>query len=142
MIVFGGLLIAPDDVKDEAVKKELKKLEGNYTIATAEVNGTQIQENALEQFKLRIEGNKWSVTTNQGKIEATITIDPAKNPKTIDFAYTEGQQKGQSTRGIYSLEGDRIKLCRTLTEDKERPAGFASQPESGFLPVVWKKAAP
>src|SRR5262245_35049352 len=108
-----GLLFAADDAKNDAVKEELRRLEGNYTIASAEANGTQVQQQVLEQFKLKIDGAKWSVSTNQGKIEATIEIDPTKTPKTIDFTYIEGQQKGQSTRGIYSLERDELKLCRT-----------------------------
>jgi uncharacterized protein (TIGR03067 family) len=134
-----AFLEAADDAQDPAMKTELKKLEGRYTISSAEVNGAQIDQQPLEQFKLTVSGNNWSVAMSQGKIEAIIDIDPSKNPKTIDFTYTEGSQKGQTTRGIYALDGDVLKLCRTLTADKERPAEFSTQPESGFLMVIWKK---
>jgi len=67
------------------------------------------------------------VTTYKG----TFSIDPGKNPKTIDIKFTEGPEKGNTSLGIYELDGEDFKLCLTVTA-KDRPTEFAAKAKSGL----------
>ena len=55
--------------------------------------------------------------------------------------FTEGPEKGNTSLGIYQLEGDDLKLCLTITA-KDRPAEFAAKPKSGLGIEVLKREKP
>ena len=51
-----------------------------------------------------------------------IPIDPRKKPKTINMKFTDGPEKGNTSLGIYDLEGDDFKLCLTITAKDSEPS--------------------
>jgi uncharacterized protein (TIGR03067 family) len=65
----------------------------------------------------------------QGEYEATITVDPKKNPKTIDNRHESGAQKGKKQYGVYKLDGDRWTVCMTRpgVAEGDRPKDFATK---------------
>jgi hypothetical protein len=56
-------------------------------------------------------------------------------------ADTEGPEKGNTSLGIYELQGDDLKLCLTITA-KDRPTEFAAKPKSGHGFEVLKREKP
>lgn len=111
-------------------KKELDKLQGEWTMVSLETRGRKAPDETVKQYKLTIKGDQWTV--NEAN-KMTFKIDPSKSPKTIDFTIKAGV-----SRGIYKLEGDTLTLCRTVG-DIERPKEFKTTAEAGIL-VVWKRA--
>ena len=53
-------------------------------------------------------------------------------------------EKERFIRGIYSLEGDNLTICYHRDPEKEgdRPAEFATKPDSGLVLLVLKRQKP
>ena len=73
-----------------------------------------------------------------GRDKAKITLDPAKEPKTIDYEMTEGVTKGKTQLGIYELDGDTFKSCFG-SPGAERPTDFTTKPGDGRTLSTWKR---
>jgi uncharacterized protein (TIGR03067 family) len=69
-------------------------------------------------------------------LKAKYTIDPSKNPKTIDYDMTEGFSKGKKQLGIYELNGDTFKACFN-SPGAERPTEFKAG--AGLTLSEWKR---
>ena len=140
LVAAAGLFVAADAPED-AVKKEREKLKGAWKITSFDVNGAKpASDDQLEAVTTTIAADgKFKVEAN-GRIvvEATTKIDPTKNPKTIEFTFTEGQLQGKTSLGIYELQGDTFKYCRAAP-DKPRPTEFSSKEGSEQTLVVYKR---
>jgi uncharacterized protein (TIGR03067 family) len=72
------------------------------------------------------------------------TLDPAAQPKAIDLIPKEGPARGKTLRGIYSLEGDMLKICYVSPntpepQKKPRPSEFAARKGSGHVLLVFRQ---
>ena len=138
VLPFAVVLLSAAAGPAQDTRKELEKLQGEWTMVSMETKGMKARDDVVKQYKLTIKGDQWTVTTLKGVGgKATFKIDPSKNPKTIDLTF-EFNKKGTPSRGIYKLEGDTLTLCRTAG-DRERPKEFKTTEEAGIL-VVWKRA--
>ncbi len=66
------------------------------------------------------------------------TLDPSKQPKSIDYAVTAGPNQGKKQFGIYELAGATVKFCFSAA-GKERPADFTTKSGDGRTSSVWKR---
>ena len=59
----------------------------------------------------------------------TVTVDPKKDPKTIENLHESGAQKGKRQFGVYKLEGDKFTVCMTRpgVPEGDRPKDFATK---------------
>jgi uncharacterized protein (TIGR03067 family) len=87
-------IAAADDATE--TEAELKKLQGTWLCATFEQAGVKKEGNGSEE-QLKIEGETFGLWHN-GHVEekGTIKLDPAKNPKQIDFQFQGGRREGQT----------------------------------------------
>jgi RNA polymerase sigma factor (sigma-70 family) len=92
---------APDD-------KE--KLQGTWVGVEGERAGQKIPAEEIEKFKVVIKGDKFTVNPDGEKKGATFKLDPTQKPKAIDVMPQDSPDKGKTMAGIYSLEGDTLKL--------------------------------
>jgi uncharacterized protein (TIGR03067 family) len=141
-LCFGvGWLIAADDAKDDAIKKDRAALKGEWKVVSYELDGKKpVSDEQLDKVKVTIDESGKVTVQADGKtiIEGNTTIDPTKNPKTIDTTFTEGDLKGETALGIYEIKGDTYKYCRAAP-GKERPTEFSSKEGSGHTLVVYKR---
>lgn len=72
------------------------------------------------------------------KETVTIKLDASQNPKTIDSTNVDGPRKGQTSPGIYSLEGDVLKLHA----GKSRPTSWTLIKERQSTVMVFKRGRP
>lgn len=144
LLVLGvGLLMAADDPKDDAVKKEMAKFQGTWKFISMEVKGQKKPNKDFTKYTVVLKGDQWTVAEGN-KIAAKVTfkVDPTKQPKTIDLIDVE---KKRLIRGIYSMEGNLLTVCDRGSEEGERPTAFTTQRDSagsGFVRFVLKRAKP
>jgi uncharacterized protein (TIGR03067 family) len=125
---------------DEAVKKDLAQLQGEWTMVSASADGQPMSEDMLKQMKRVCKGDEITVTMgDQVFLKAKITIDPSKKPKTIDYDMTDGFSKGKKQLGIYELNGDTFKACFN-SPGAERPTEFKAG--AGLTLSEWKRQKP
>jgi uncharacterized protein (TIGR03067 family) len=128
--------------ENEAVKKDIALLQGEWTMVSGSANGQSMPDEMVKQMKRVCKGDETTTTMGgQTFMKAKITIDPSKNPKTIDYEMTEGFTKGKKQLGIYEVNGDIFKSCFGKP-DGERPTDFTSTPSDGRTFSVWKRAQP
>src|SRR5262245_6172152 len=124
VVLTTPLLVTADN---DEVRKELKALEGMWKAAALEVGGVPLPKEPVPDFTF-ISGADGECTGKMVKSEyrATISVDPKKNPKTMDNAHEAGASKGKKQYGVYKLEGDKLTVCITAPggAEADRPKDF------------------
>jgi uncharacterized protein (TIGR03067 family) len=143
LLVVGVLLTtiaSADDAKDEAIKKDRKRIEGTWRITSLEINGNKAKdEDATKLTVVNDDKGTWNLRSGNMEVSmGTSTFDPAMKPKTIDFTPTEGGGKGDLFLGIYKLGKNTRKLC-FVPSGKDRPTEFSSTPENLHMLVTFER---
>jgi uncharacterized protein (TIGR03067 family) len=131
VLVAGPLLVGGTTVSGGGDKKSGRELDGTWQMVSITGKGTEIPQDEIRYMTVEIKDGKAIVRRNGQAISASvIKIDPAKTPKTIDSTTnSQGQGKGQLSKGIYELKGDTLRLC-TAVSGRERPTAFSSTAEN------------
>jgi uncharacterized protein (TIGR03067 family) len=132
------VLVGADGAQD-AIKKEMTQLEGEWLMVSGEANGQSLPEEAVKGGK-RVAKEGQTTITIGGNVffKAKFTIDPTNKPKAIDYNMTEGPTKGKTHLGIYELDGDTVKFC-FAAPGKDRPTEFTAKEGSERTLSVWKR---
>ncbi len=116
-----------------------EKLAGVWTCVSGTNDGKPLPEEIVKQLKLTLTPDRYK--TEKGTVllfDGIYTIDNDQQPKHIDITAPEGEQAGKTSKGIYALDGDSLRMCYA-NPDKDRPKDFESKPGSGVTLVVWKR---
>jgi uncharacterized protein (TIGR03067 family) len=134
VVVLGGSISAQDDTK-----KEMAKLEGEWSMVSGNASGQSLPEEAVKSGKRVCKDGETTITIS-GRVyfKAKVTIDSTKKLKAIDYEMTEGPTKGKTHLGIYELDGDTVKFC-FAAPGKDRPTDFTAKEGSERTLSVWKK---
>jgi len=137
--VLIGLILLGNVLADEdAVKKDMTLLEGEWSMVSGTLIGVSWPEELIKTGKQRIAKNGETTVILSGQIflKAKFTIDPSKKPKAIDYEITYGSTKGTKQLGIYKLEGDQVEFCFAPPGKKDRPTEFSGRE---LTLSVWKR---
>jgi len=116
---------------------DLELLQGEWSMISLEIRGVKSPDESVKLYKLKIEGDDWSVTKGtKSSMQAVMKLDETESPRSLDLIYKVGQTELLS-QGIYKIEGDTFTLCRTGGY-KERPREFKTTPDAYIL-TVWKR---
>ena len=121
---------------DNDVRKELKALEGKWKAVALEAAGKSFPKDEIPDFTFTIAADgKGTARSPKGEHHTTITVDPKKNPKTIDNFHDDGDEKGKKQYGIYKLEGDKFTVCitRAGSAESDRPKEFTTKDSKNVL---------
>jgi uncharacterized protein (TIGR03067 family) len=137
--LVGVLLLAVGDGARDAVKEEAARLGGEWSMVSGEADGQSLPKEFVKSGKRVAKDGVTSITMG-GTVffQAKFTIDPAKKPKAIDYAMTEGPTKGKTHLGIYELDGDTVKFC-FAAPGAARPTEFTAPAGSRRTLSVWKR---
>ena len=120
---------------DDAAKKEIKRFQGAWkAVGGRSFEGKEVSEAELQNTRLTVDGDKFTLTMGNITVKGTFTVDPAKNPHTID-ATLKGD-KDTKVLGIYQIKNDIRKSC-FAEPGKDRPAKFTT--ERGYITFEWKR---
>jgi RNA polymerase sigma factor (sigma-70 family) len=116
------------------LKAELKKFQGTWVDVYAEKAGKELEVGGHE---LKFDGETFSVA-DHGRVEekGTIKLNPSKHPMEIDLRFQGGNHEERTVLGIYTWNGENLKLCWGEPGGGTRPTDFTTTPAGGFLVVV------
>jgi uncharacterized protein (TIGR03067 family) len=117
-----------------------EKLVGTWTVVTGEEDGKALPAEKVKGKRVVI--TKDSITVHEDNNEKRVMsykLDANATPKRIDMTTVEGSDKGKTSHGIYSLEGDTLKIC-FAQPGQERPKDFTSKEGSKTMMFVMKRA--
>jgi uncharacterized protein (TIGR03067 family) len=136
LVLAAAVSLAMHGAGQDAKKSEL---EGTWKGDSLEKAGQKLDEHA-KTVRWEISGDKITVLEDRLSVKGTVTLDSKKSPKTIEV-----EAKGDEGRinfvliGIYSLDGDVLKVCYTSTKDAKRPKEFKTNPGSEQVLLVLKR---
>lgn len=109
----------PDDVK---------KLVGVWRGFVVEGRGDRPNQQRL-RIELTIKGDMITGRQDGGKDlgEGTFTLKWSKDGRHLDATRTRNPGRGQTYRGIYTLDGDTLKWCVSNPPGRDRPAELVSR---------------
>ena len=125
----------------DGIEEELKRFQGTWKQIAYERDG--VMEPLDEQGwdpSTTFSGEEFVVTLADGSIpiKGTFRIDPTRNPKTVDWTDTIGEDAGKTLQAIYALWEDRLIFCAAYP-GRERPVEFRTRP--GQVLRVFQRAA-
>ena len=124
---------------DDAVREDLEKFHGNWSLTSLERDGKKTPPEELAAIKLTIRGNKFVLRKDTVVIsEGTFTLVPTRKPKEIDETITAGPNRGKLSQAIYEIDEKHHTICFAAA-GRERPTEFSSKPGSGRILQVWRR---
>jgi uncharacterized protein (TIGR03067 family) len=126
-----GLSTTRADDKAKEAAQEMGRLAGAWAPVAVESAGMKADgaDEAVKDLRYAFtkDGKFRLEKGNEVQLEGTYTVDPSKSPKRIDYtierAAAEGW-KGTTSLGIYELDGDTFRVCRTWPDNDARPTEF------------------
>lgn len=120
---------------------DINPLAGTWSCLSATVDGRLLPKETTDSLRLTLTQNRYK--TEKGSevlFDSSYTIDPSKNPKQINMIGTEGDLAGKEAPGIYSMEGDVLRICYVMP-GLPRPGAFESAQGSKAFLVTWKRTS-
>jgi uncharacterized protein (TIGR03067 family) len=127
---------------DEPPKGDLAKLQGTWTVVSGERGGKSMDASRIADRQVVIRGNTFTdqnTTKKEILARGTLTINETKSPRRVDARFDFGELAGKSCKAIYEVDGDTFRTC-TGVEGDERPTSFRSQPATGQMMFVYRRA--
>jgi RNA polymerase sigma factor (sigma-70 family) len=125
----------------DAKKTDKEKIQGAWKVESVTMNREEGPD--AEQVKSGawvIDAEKITVKVGGQNQESTYQIDSTVAPKTIDItSRVEGAEKGMTMLGIYSLDGDALKICAKLGGE-DRPTELVSKAGGETRLIVLKRS--
>lgn len=130
IVLMANSLIAGEAVKQDAVKKDVDAIQGTWKIVALEADGKQAPAEIVATLKLTFKGDTLTFTPGEpGFSNYTYKLDPTTKPASFDMTHADGDNKGETQKGIYSLEGNHLRIC--LGKADNRPKEFTTTANSG-----------
>jgi RNA polymerase sigma factor (sigma-70 family) len=129
----------PMTSKDEAAGgKEVSDLQGEWVVVAMAGDGTKASAESLKGMKWVVKGNQITASELGASGKMSFKLDPERTPKEIDITSLDGNLKGTTSPGIYSVEGHRLRICMG---NKVRPKEYSTTLGDGRTILTLEKEA-
>ena len=136
-----AFLLGADGPKEAAVKQDLEKLQGTWTVVSMEMDGKFMSAEARQKIKLTLDGENYVFKNGDGGNAGLYKIDPSRDPKELNIVIGGGEEKGKVYLAIYKIDGDTMTQCMELS-NKNRPHEFTGKAGSGCALEIWQRQKP
>lgn len=140
LILLGAVAVRAQDAR-----KDQELLQGTWVMTAKEFMGKKASEDEIKKLGTHVVFKGDAVTVSSLDAgervvvsEGRFKLDPGTKPKAMDLAITSGPSKGKTGLAIYEVDGDTLKVCYSLDEEK-RPTRFAGPPDNEWLLLVYKR---
>jgi uncharacterized protein (TIGR03067 family) len=124
------LLVGAED------KKKDDPVAGSWKVESLVVGGQERDQAKGGMYTFK--GGKMTSKNPRGEQTSSYKVDASKTPATIDWTAETGQRKGMTTKAIYEVKGDTMKLCFVFGANAERPEKFDGS-EQGHILITLKR---
>ena len=111
---------------------------GAWLVVNAERSGAYHNDPVDGELVLTFSADKvssaWRKSESGSPFEGSYKLDASKQPKEIDMAMT-GKGKAETSLGIYTLDGDNLKICFGQT----RPTELKTTKDDKFNLITFKR---
>jgi len=142
LLLAVGLLVAADDRRGD--DRGAQALQGRWTVVSGEEGGKRQTDADVKDASVVFQGNRVRVKMKGEELEMTYTLRQTEGKKgrgeidkgrgEIDFTLTRGPDKGKTSKGIYSLEGDSLRVAYAAPGE-DRPRDFRTA--EGTRQAMW-----
>jgi uncharacterized protein (TIGR03067 family) len=124
-----ALAAAAADKPDDAAKDEMKKLEGTWAVVSVEAMGKAAdKEKDPVPQQVVFKDDKITLKMRDGDGPTFVfAVDPGQKPKAMNWIK---EADGSHIGGIYSLDGDELKLCFPLVPKERKEGETLKRPEN------------
>ncbi len=130
----------------KAVAGDKEKIVGTWKVISGEQAGKPVEGQQAEFSKVA----RFVITADKITVKALglehedqevfeYKLDPDKDPKVIELTGTKPE--GKHVKGIYALEGDKLKICMSDKEGEE-PTEFKTAEGTGLILLELKRVQP
>jgi uncharacterized protein (TIGR03067 family) len=120
---------------EDAAGKDRERLQGYWDVTAVEREGAPLKGKEMSPRQLVFTDKKLTVKPNQREsYDADYALKPNQKLKAIDITYTTGPDEGKTFRGVYTLDGDRLKICLSAPGEA-RPVELETQ--KGSARTLW-----
>jgi RNA polymerase sigma factor (sigma-70 family) len=149
-----------DPPKKNVIRVDEEELQGAWQLIASTEDGRDVPVDLVKQVHVKFHGGKMKFTPplefhekqfegeqkkygefklGEGDFELTFHLDPTSKPKSIDLVLPDDIGKRQVIKGIYSLEGDRLRICARLGD---RPTDLTCRTGSKRVLYVMERKKP
>lgn len=129
--------IADEPTPEEA---ECGRLRGTWKLVGAEEAGRVIAPERLQDQTLTLEARRYFVKRgDEIEEQGTFSLDPETMPRAIDLKIQKGADEGKTQPGIYTLDGETLRIAFGKPGAKQRPRAFATSGDGAALFVMTLK---
>jgi uncharacterized protein (TIGR03067 family) len=145
LALLGAEKPKPELKKDLVHQEDLRKMQGDWVVVEGEDGGKAIAAEDLKSMRFRVTGDQYEFKqTGQGgqtvTEKGTLSVDTSQKPKALDIHIVEGEQPGKTQRGIYQIDGGRLKIC-VSPPGEERPKEFKTKENQKDAILVFERPA-
>jgi uncharacterized protein (TIGR03067 family) len=133
-----AVLFFPVSARAEDEAEQLEKMEGAWSVASAQEGGKEQTDEKSKKLSIVIKGDTFSfVFKGQPKtLDMKLKLDPSAKPAMVDLISTV--REGQVALGIYELQGEGLRIC-WARNGKARPDGFSTKPGDDRIFLTLKR---
>jgi len=142
MLLGAVLCLTADAYADDAAAKTyLAGLEGTWKVASMKRGGEEAPAEFTKEITVEIKGNTLMLTIGkEEKKSATLVVDPAQKPVSIDMTPKDGPDAGKQMLGVVSVDKDGVTMVWSDDKaGKNRPKDFTSTKENKNYLLVLRK---
>ena len=124
--------------------RDADALQGDWRATEAIGNGKPVPKELLPNIKVVFAREKMTFSPPEGGdrpvLEFTFKVDASKKPRAITLTRLVDGLAQKSGPGIYTLDGDTLKLCLSIRPETEPPTEFAAPEDSQLILLTLKKS--
>ncbi len=131
-------------IADDKGANDAKTLQGTWQAVDLEANGERKPDDEIKELQVIISGDDLAIKPDGEGRKCKFTLDSSKTPKRIDLIPCDGDGKGKTFPGIYSLQNGKLRLCINIFRQHtgQRPTEFKTQAGDGTGFATLERAKP